>query len=160
VTKLSDLQYILLSAASRRDDGNLYPLPANVDPRGGAKAAGALLRRHLAEERHVAGAEPSLHISAEGLKLIGVEPDAEAGDGEGAQSPDIQAPPARTTKAALLLTLLQRPEGAVTAELTEATGWLPHTVRAALTGLRKKGHPIERCSREGRTCYQCGTAAR
>ncbi len=34
--------------------------------------------------------------------------------------------------------------------LIEATGWLPHTTRAALTGLRKKGYVIERLGGEGK----------
>jgi hypothetical protein len=38
-------------------------------------------------------------------------------------------------------------------ELIEATGWLPHTTRAALTGLRKKGHAIARGKRDDATCY-------
>ena len=29
-------------------------------------------------------------------------------------------------------------------ELTELTGWQPHSVRAALTRLRQRGHTIER----------------
>jgi hypothetical protein len=35
-----------------------------------------------------------------------------------------------------------------------ATGWLPHTIRAAITGLRKKGHSIQRIKRDGMTCYR------
>ena len=42
-----------------------------------------------------------------------------------------------------MLALLRREEGASSAELIDATGWLPHSMRAALTGLRKKGHAIE-----------------
>jgi DNA-binding MarR family transcriptional regulator len=52
-----------------------------------------------------------------------------------------------------VLTLLQREVGATLAELIEATGWKPHTTRAALTGLRKKGHAIARRKREDLTCY-------
>jgi hypothetical protein len=33
------------------------------------------------------------------------------------------------------------------------TGWLPHTTRAALTGLCKKGHTITKGSRDGVTAY-------
>lgn len=44
------------------------------------------------------------------------------------------------TKIALILELLQCPTGAGLSDLVAATGWLPHTTRAALTGLRKKGH--------------------
>ncbi|MFN4324204.1 MAG: DUF3489 domain-containing protein [Aeromonas media] len=48
---------------------------------------------------------------------------------------------------------MQRPEGATLAELVEATGWQQHTVRAALTGLRKKGHEVVRSKRGETTCY-------
>ena len=46
------------------------------------------------------------------------------------------------TKAAKLLTLLQTGAGtrASLEDMTEATGWLSLTVRAAMTGLKKKGH--------------------
>ena len=57
------------------------------------------------------------------------------------------------TKAAAVLTLLQRDKGATLSELVEATGWQPHTTRAMLTGLRKKGHAIERRKRDDLTCY-------
>jgi len=33
-------------------------------------------------------------------------------------------------------------DGATLAELVAATGWLPHTTRAALTGLRKRGYAV------------------
>ncbi len=56
----------------------------------------------------------------------------------------VQAAGARRTKADTILDLLQRPIGASISELTTATGWQPHSVRAALTGLRKKGHDVVR----------------
>ncbi len=55
-----------------------------------------------------------------------------------------QAAGARRTKADTILDLLQRPTGASISELTKATGWQPHSVRAALTGLRKKGREVVR----------------
>jgi DNA-binding MarR family transcriptional regulator len=57
------------------------------------------------------------------------------------------------TKSATVLALLQREQGATLAELVDATGWQPHTTRAMLTGLRKKGHTIERGKRDDVTCY-------
>ena len=63
------------------------------------------------------------------------------------------ASPKRTTKQALVLEMVQREGGVPLSALVAATGWLPHTVRAALTGLRKKGHNIVRIKTDGETCY-------
>ena len=52
-----------------------------------------------------------------------------------------------------VVALLKRAEGATLAEMVEATGWLPHTTRAALTGLRKKGRAVDRRKRDDVTCY-------
>jgi Protein of unknown function (DUF3489) len=52
--------------------------------------------------------------------------------------------PRSGSKQALLTGLLSRPDGARLDDLIAATGWLPHTTRAALTGLRKRGYAIER----------------
>ncbi len=43
-----------------------------------------------------------------------------------------------------LIGLLFREGGAGIAEISATLDWLPHTARAALTGLRRKGFPIER----------------
>jgi Protein of unknown function (DUF3489) len=42
------------------------------------------------------------------------------------------------TKQAQLVAMLQRPQGATIAQVVEATGWQPHTVRGALAGALKK----------------------
>ena len=54
-----------------------------------------------------------------------------------------------TNKTSLVLQMLQRPEGATIAHVVAATGWLPHTTRAALTGLKKKGHQLTSEKAEG-----------
>jgi hypothetical protein len=46
------------------------------------------------------------------------------------------------TKIAAVIELLQRSDGGTLAEIIAATGWLPHTTRTALTGLRKRGYAI------------------
>jgi hypothetical protein len=99
MTKLSDTQSIILSAAAQRDDGNVLPLPGSL--RGGAagKVVGALLSRGLIVERvtdSMAKADPVLNriwrnepdgrgvllfITPAGLDEIGIEP---AGDPEAA----------------------------------------------------------------------------
>ena len=52
--------------------------------------------------------------------------------------------PAKPTKTATILKLISRPKGATIAELRKAVGWKDHSTRAALTGLRKKGHDVVR----------------
>jgi biotin operon repressor len=52
--------------------------------------------------------------------------------------------PREHSKVDRLLTLLQTGNGASLEEMTEATGWQSHTVRAAMTGLRMRGFAIER----------------
>ena len=96
MSKLSDTQSIILSAAAQRADGNVLPLPGSL--RGGAatKVVGALLARGLIRE-HVVDSprkadaamntiwrnlpEPDgrgvlLFITAAGAEAIGIEPEA------------------------------------------------------------------------------------
>lgn len=65
-----------------------------------------------------------------------------------------QPAPAAESKIARVTALLEREQGASIEELIEATGWLPHTTRAALTGLKKKGHTIARSKRGDVSCYR------
>lgn len=58
---------------------------------------------------------------------------------------------ARPSKKASILGLLQRPQGAAISELTAATGWQSHSVRAVLTGLRKVGRELVRSKDEAGT---------
>lgn len=71
---------------------------------------------------------------------------------EAASSPLTAKP---QTKAALVEDLLLKVDGASLGDLCQATGWLPHTCRAFLAGLRKKGRAVERSKREdGVTIYR------
>ncbi len=65
--------------------------------------------------------------------------------------------PPRQTKQARLLELICRDEGATLVELTSATEWLPHTTRAAITGLRKRGHDVRRERIDGVSRYMLGS---
>jgi len=64
-------------------------------------------------------------------------------DAPGTEPAGGAAAPLQTTKRDLVLALLRQAGGASLADITQATGWLPHSTRAALTRLRKKGHAIE-----------------
>ena len=55
----------------------------------------------------------------------------------------------KNSKQALVVRMLSAKSAATLDALIEATGWLPHTTRAALTGLRKRGFSIERSRTDG-----------
>ena len=72
---------------------------------------------------------------------------------------DTAAAPKRETKIDKVISLLKRKQGATLDEIVKATGWQPHTTRAAMTGLKKKGHTIERDKRDEVSCYRITKSA-
>jgi hypothetical protein len=62
--------------------------------------------------------------------------------------------PRAGSKQKLVMNMLAAPSGASLTALTEATNWLPHTTRAVITGLRKRGYTIERTRDGGITTYR------
>ena len=65
--------------------------------------------------------------------------------------------PRASTKRAVLMGILERPGGASVAEIGQRLGWLPHTVRAAITGLRHAGREVTRNKdATGRSVYRLG----
>lgn len=178
MARLTDLQRILLAAAAARDGGSLRPLPGSAaDDERTSKAIAQLVARGLAAEREVQSPSEvhrrdddtgwGVFITDSGYAAIGIEPDA-SGDEAGNSGPvPLPSPPAlapaapsRPSKQELVLALLARDGGATVVELVEATSWLPHSTRAVLTGLRKKGHAITRGKRDEVTCYTIVAAAR
>jgi hypothetical protein len=53
-----------------------------------------------------------------------------------------------------LASLLVRDEGATLEQMIDATGWLPHTTRAALTALKKKGYALSSDKVDGVRTYR------
>lgn len=96
MTKLSDTQLVILSAAAQREDRNVLPLPGSLRGGAAAKVVGALLKRGLIAETATDNQTKAdaalnriwrndedgnailLHITDAGLAVIGVEP--ESGD--------------------------------------------------------------------------------
>ena len=165
---LTPLQDGLLQAAAHRCDHRLTP-PDRV--KGGARSRlGDKLIALGVAELVVGDGEPiwsrspsedatGLRLTAIGLSIAGARSDG--GSQLRPMEPEphpASAPvePRASTKIAIVLALLQQPEGADLQALTAATGWLPHTTRAALTGLRRKGHTIKTRKREGdgKTVYR------
>jgi len=57
--------------------------------------------------------------------------------------------PQKASKTTRLLAILAKPKGASLETICNATGWQPHSARAALSGLRKAGYLIERLPGDG-----------
>jgi hypothetical protein len=162
--KLNDIQFILLVTANRRAAGNLLPWPRSLGNHADdiPAAVTSLLGRKLIEEVEVAnsryarrskgGKRWGLIITEAGRTLVQAETGSEGGSQP--PSPQVVPPPEAVsaddgfsavrcgTKLALVIKMLSRKNGVTIAELMAATGWLPHTTRATLSGLRKKGHSI------------------
>jgi predicted ArsR family transcriptional regulator len=167
MTKLNDTQLVLLATAAQRDDGMLLPISSAVAVSADRvrKMISALISKGLALEASVPSSSLAMRsdgdehfgaaITDAGRAAIGVA----SASWIKAAAPAVQREVKRTTKSDTVVTMLEREEGATLAEIMEATGWLPHTTRAALTGLRKKGHTIDKFKREDVTCYQIVAAA-
>jgi hypothetical protein len=143
-----------------------------------AKAGAPVWRRD--EE---AGQSYALKLTAVGAKAIAIDESLSSGKaskgGERGQAAPTDAaieqqapadvPPDETvtslsaprsgTKLAQVIELLQRDIGATLEDLIATTGWLPHTTRAALTGLRKRGFAvaIDRSDKERGSTYRIRT---
>lgn len=161
--KLNDTQLVLLSAAAQRENGSLLPAPASLTakPPQIKKAMEALKARLLIIEAPVTSPAEmwsqdddgplGLMITEAGRSAINASANFEAVTGNAARHAlGGEAEPAeaegRTTsrgaKQQLLIELLMREEGASIEEITAATSWLPHSARAMLTGLRKRGFAV------------------
>jgi hypothetical protein len=166
--KLTDAQLVMMSAAAQRKDRCLSA-PATIKGAAlskiGVKLAGLGLVREIEAKpgapiwrRDDAGHGYALKLTAAGLKATAadegsknaIEPsEAPLPQAKEVASPDGGGHPARViprdgSKLALVIEHLQRADGATIVDLTQATGWLPHTTRAALTGLRKRGYAVIR----------------
>jgi len=156
MTRLTDMQtLILISAASR--PGNLaMPLPKGLHGAAAKKVVTLMTERGLIEEveadlRHE---EPlwretgdhhgtTLIATEAGLAAIGIEPvvaQAMAGLRKASPGPQESAPvnQRKGTKQAELIALLQTPDGASILEITAVTGWQAHSVRGVISGQLKK----------------------
>lgn len=143
--KLSPAQSLLLRTAARRADGRVIP-PDTL--RGGArvKVLTALLQRGWIDP-----AGDDLVLMDAGYAAIGQQRPAPPDDVQPMDTiGDLQLldgiPVRPGTKLAALVTTLRRPQGATGLQLMLATGWQPHTVRGAISGmLRKKRRCPDSC---------------
>ncbi len=131
MTKLTDTQLTVLTAASGREDGSILPLPKNLTGGAATKVVDALIRKGFAERIAEGGpaGDGVPKITREGLAAINADPDEE---------PKAPRKAREGTKQAVLIDMLRRDEGATIGQSVEATGWQRHTVRGAISGALKK----------------------
>ena len=167
MTKLTDTQLAILSSAAQRHDRGVI-LPERLKGQAARNTVGRLISRGLIEEVRATGELPvwrhddqgryGLRLTSAGLVAIGIEPEVEGTSERRSESErpaqenkarkgragdrHSSAAPRSGSKQALIVGVLSREEGATLADITAATGWLPHTARAALTGLRHKGYAL------------------
>lgn len=113
-----------------------------------ADGLGALPVKGKARDKQIAHlAEQGLVVSGEdGISLTDIGRAALAPLETQAETPADPSQPAakKPRKKDQLITLLQAEAGATVPDIAAALGWQPHTTRAALTGLKKAGHTIDK----------------
>jgi hypothetical protein len=168
MTKLSDTQLVILSAACSRDDRQLLPLPSALKGGAANKVVQSLMAKGLVAEVDAGPDDPvwrigdddrrtTLRITDAAFAALNLEPHeaaTAADDGQETEAAGVDAAPtdeapveptapatqkARAgTKQAQLIEMLKRPDGATVDEIVAAFGWQPHTVRGAIAGALKK----------------------
>ena len=184
MTKLTDTQTIILTAGAQRPDNIAMPLPKGLAGAAAKMAVTKMIERGWLQEvdANLRRGEPlwretgdghgiTLVVTDAGLLAIGVERleacavaktlAAKPRPGLALQSATDETPKLVAiragTKQAQIISMLQRPDGATIAEMVAATGWQPHTARAAISGALKKklALPITSLKVEGRgTVYR------
>jgi hypothetical protein len=152
MTKLTETQTIILSAGAQRTEKIALPLPkglagaaakmavSRMIEHGWLQGVDANLRRNEPLWRETGdGHGTTLVVTEAGLLAIGIEPvvvkTRVASRGGAHAEPEVKHPTLRTgTKQALLISMLQRPQGVSMQEIVAATGWQAHSARGAMSG--------------------------
>ena len=152
MTKLTDTQTIILSAGAKRRDNIALPLPKGLAGAAAKMAVTKMIARGWLQEvdANLRKNEPlwrdtgdghgtTLVVTEAGLLAIGIEPmvvkTRVASCGVANADPEVKHPTLRTgTKQALLISMLQRPQGVTMQEIVAATRWQAHSARGAMSG--------------------------
>ncbi|WP_037083046.1 DUF3489 domain-containing protein [Pseudoxanthomonas sp. J35] len=135
--KLSPAQALLLRTAARRADGRVIP-PDTLRGSARVKVLTALLQRGWIDP-----ADSGHMLTDAGYAAIGQQRSVPPDDVQPMDATDdlqlLEGIPIRPgSKLAALVMSLRRPQGATSLQLMLATGWQPHTVRGAISGMLRK----------------------
>ena len=168
--KLTETQTIILSAGAKRPDNIAMPLPKGLAGAAAKMAVNRMIERGWLQEvdANLRRGEPlwretgdghgtTLVVTDAGLLAIGIEPVVAKAKvavlENAADTPVPKLPTPRAgTKQAMLIAMLQAPDGATMEEITAATQWQSHTARGAMSGAlgKKLGLDITSAKEEGR----------
>jgi hypothetical protein len=170
MSKLTDTQSIILSRAATRPGNLALPLPPGLHGAAARKVVSMLLDRGWLDEveANLRQGEPlwretgdghgtTLVVTEAGLLVIGIEPVvAQTMAAIRKHATDAPAPetptPCAGTKQAMLIAMLQTPEGATMEAIIAATSWQAHSARGVMSGALKKrlGLVVTSAKEEGR----------
>jgi hypothetical protein len=149
---LTKRETAILTAAAAHDDRQIV-LPSSIKEGPAGRLLAKFLDHALVIARAGEGATTH-HLTPAGFRALGLKP-PRAKRMARARVEIAKAPSgSASTKRDLIIGLLGREEGASLDEIIAATGWLPHTTRAALSRLRSGGQELAKSPRDdGRTAY-------
>ncbi len=139
-TSLTANQQLILFHAHENTEGKIIWFPDNI--KGGARQK---LLESLANRDLIVLKRKEWFVTGKGYDSLGLPRKSPVTR----QALEVVVNDATTSrsrensKQALIVEMLRRPEGSTIAQLTEATGWQPHTVRGALAGTLKRKLQLE-----------------
>jgi len=180
MAKLADTQLVILNTAAKRDSRLVLPLSRTLklDKSAIPNILKGLVTKKLINERPATKDEKewrtdedgryTLIITDTGLRALGldtetattpIEQPAKPSRAPKAERTITPAKPKNSGKLDGVLLLVRRSNGASITDLQKATGWQPHSIRAAMTGFRKQGVEITRSkNKDGVTVYTAAQA--
>ena len=152
MTNLTETQTTILTAGAQRPENIALPLPKGLAGAAAKMAISKMIERGWLHEvdANLRRGEPlwretgdghgtTLVVTDAGLLAVGIEPvmvkPVIAIHKHTVEAPALKPPTQRAgTKQAMLIAMLQKPEGATMEQIIAATGWQAHTVRGAMSG--------------------------
>ena len=170
MTKLTETQAVILTAGAQRPDNIAMPLPKGLAGAAAKMAVNKMIERGWLQEvdANLRRGEPlwretgdgngtTLVATDAGLLTIGIEPAvAQAMAATRKHAAEATTPKQPTqrigTKQALLIALLQAPDGATMEAMIAATNWQPHSLRGVMSGAlgKKLGLTVTSVKEDGK----------